>query len=225
MVCGWSQETKSWVECVCVSVLKPVCVHQHSWLTGLQYCFDFVCYLWAHIHIWTWFPTLNYVFIHVFFLVWIMNQPLISSVSVCICVNPLMLCVCMKVGIRAIRKLKDFARLHTFTRLIWHAKAKPNAHILKIKLKADTFRNTSRTLTHRNAYNNSHTVTQTVHSLPSFSHTLQSHLHSLSSCLPFCAKLPVRLSSSPILTLCGSTMASVWRNWLQSHQQPLWQAA
>lgn len=34
----WSQETKSWVECVCVSVLKPVCVHRHSWLAGLRYC-------------------------------------------------------------------------------------------------------------------------------------------------------------------------------------------
>lgn len=39
----WSQETKSWVECVRLSILKPVCVHQHSWLAGLRYCWG----LWA----------------------------------------------------------------------------------------------------------------------------------------------------------------------------------
>lgn len=40
--------------------------------------------------------------------------------------------------------------------------------------------------------------------------------HSLSICLPLCAKLPVRLRSSPSLTLSSSTMASVRRTWRQS---------
>lgn len=73
------------------------------------------------------------------------------------------------------------------------------------------------TLTHEKcAQPQPHSDTNCAHYAVFLTHT-SIPLHSLSSRLPFCAKLPVRLSSSPILTLCGSTMASVWRDWLQSH--------
>ncbi len=111
-VCVWEQQTKSRAECVCVcvcvreSVLKPVCVHQHSWLAGLRHCFDCVCEsLCAVCERMCLISNTKLFFFHLFFLVWIVNEPLIIQYlvaiilldTVCTWVSPLMLCVCMEV--------------------------------------------------------------------------------------------------------------------------------
>lgn len=127
-------------------------------------------------------------------------------------------CVNMTVGLH--QKTWDTERCM----IIWHARAK---NIKKKHTHKTRAQNTKRipslstldTHPQKCVRPKSHSDTNCVHCAIFLTHT-SIPLHSFLSSLPFCAKPPVRLSSSPILTLCGCTVASVWRNWLQSHYWP-----
>lgn len=139
-------------------------------------------------------------------------------VSVCVSVSPHMVCAGMKVGLERLEKfVRHCCHVPYLTCKSKATKKKKKKHIENHKTLKGFHPPAPPTLTHEKCSQpQPHSDTNCAHYAVFLKH-ISIPPHSLSSRLPFCAKLPVRLSSSPILTLCGSTMASVWRDWLQSH--------